>query len=119
MINEIRNSSPHMCVRINLFSLVFIDFCFFHKQNGTPGGTRFSSYLCCALMVVKYFYDGTVIQLCIYRMLDASILLKLEGCVATRKQLHVYYITARMMPLPTTCMTENLNKKNLVMSFLQ
>jgi hypothetical protein len=35
-------------------------------------------------MVVKYFYDGSVIQLCIYRMLDASILLKLEGCVATR-----------------------------------
>jgi hypothetical protein len=70
-------------------------------------------------MVVKYFYDGTVIQLCIYRMLDASILLKLEGCAATIKQLHVYYITARMMPLPTTCMTENLNKKNLVMSFLQ
>jgi hypothetical protein len=62
-------------------------------------------------MVVKYFYDGSVIQLCIYRMLNASIFLKLEGCVATRKQLHVYFITAGMMPLPTTCMTENLNKK--------
>jgi hypothetical protein len=46
-------------------------------------------------------------------MLDACNLLKLEGCVSTRKQLHMYYITARMMPLPITCMMENLNKKIL------
>jgi hypothetical protein len=58
---------------------------YFHEQNGTPGGTRFSSHLYCAPMVIKYFYNGSVIQLCICRMLDASILLKLEGCVATRK----------------------------------
>jgi hypothetical protein len=32
MINEIRNSSPHMWARINLFSLVFIFFFVFHKQ---------------------------------------------------------------------------------------
>jgi hypothetical protein len=102
-----------ICAQELIYSLSSSSIFVFHKQNGTPGGTRFSSHLCCTPMVVKHFYDGLVIQLCIYRMLDASVLLKLEGCVATRKQLHVDYITARMMLLPTTCMMENLNKKIL------
>jgi hypothetical protein len=59
------------------------------------------------------------IQLCICRMLDTNLLVKVEGCVSTRKQLHMYYNAARMMPLPTTFMTGNLNAKILVMSFLQ
>jgi hypothetical protein len=106
MINEIHDSSPYIYVKeyYVILSCLQIFFCL-HKQNGTSSGTP---------MVIKYFYDGSIIQLCIYRMLlDACILLKLEGCASTRKQLHMYYITARMTPLPITCMMENLNKKIL------
>jgi hypothetical protein len=101
----------YMCKNIMLFSLVFKK----KLSSQIKWHAQWDPILLPSLLHPngrQIFYDGSVIQLCIYRMLDACNLLKLEGCVSTRKQLHMYYITARMMPLPITCMMENLNKKS-------
>jgi hypothetical protein len=67
--------ATYICARILIYSLSSSSF--FSQTKWHTRWDPILPHLCCAPMVVKYFYDGSVIQLCIYRMLDACILLKL------------------------------------------
>jgi hypothetical protein len=53
MINEIHDSSPHMCADFNSPRLQFF---FMNKMACLVGSTRFSSHLRCALMIVIKFF---------------------------------------------------------------
>jgi hypothetical protein len=80
----------HICASRFYSSLIFKFFCF-HEQNGTPGGTRFSSHLWCTPMVIKYLsYDDSVILTLHWPML-ATGLWDWHACCYKEIAPHVLY----------------------------